>query len=214
MTKRLGILGGTFDPPHKGHLMMARLAREALRLDAVLFVPCHTPPHAQRKRAHAPAWDRFAMCVLAAAGIRHAGVSAVELEAGRRMYTIETLARLRRRMPGARLFFLMGEDSLHDLPAWRRPKALVETFDLVVFPRPGAKRRPIPAYLRARMRIVPRGGLRGRLPSEPAVWMLRHPVAAVSSSAVRRALGEGKKSPPEVPRSVLRYIMHRGLYRA
>ena len=118
--ERLGILGGTFDPPHLGHLMLAECAREALSLDRVLFVPARHPPHKRDRRVSPP---RTRIRLLRAA-LRGTGFSfsPIELERTGPSYTVDTLLALRERHRSAELFLLVGEDSLIDLPGWRAPQ--------------------------------------------------------------------------------------------
>ena len=118
---RLGIFGGTFDPVHYGHLLLAELCREACRLDQVWFVPAATPPH-KSPRAITPAGQRLEMLELAVGGNECFAVSRLEVDRGGVSYTVDTLAELKAADPQRELFFLLGGDSLKDLPHWREPR--------------------------------------------------------------------------------------------
>src|SRR5690242_13897575 len=117
---RLGIFGGSFDPVHYGHLLLAECCRETLRLDEVWLIPAAVPPHKQLREL-ADGKHRLQMLELALGGHEQIRASAVELERGGISYTVDTLAAVRDRSPAAELFLLMGADSLHDLPNWREP---------------------------------------------------------------------------------------------
>ncbi len=213
--KRIGVLGGTFDPVHRGHLFAARYARRMLPLDEDLFVPCYAPPHRGGKPAHSSPWDRYAMTALAVSASPGLGVSPVELEAGRKMYAIEMLQELQKKNRRARLVFLMGEDSLYDLPTWRKAKKLVEQFDFAVFQRRVRRKRPLPAYIERRLRAwkKSRGG-KASLPAERRVYLLSNRVVPLSSTEVRRALRRDPRDGCGVPSLALSFLRKRGLYRA
>src|SRR6186997_2175578 len=115
---RLGLYGGSFDPVHYGHLLLAECALETLRLDEVWLLPAAVPPHKQTREL-AAAKDRLAMLELALGGHEQIRASKLELDRGGVSYTVDTLTTIHQQQPGATLFFLMGADSLHDLPTWR-----------------------------------------------------------------------------------------------
>ncbi len=190
--RRLGVFGGTFDPPHVGHLALAEWARESLRLDRVLFVPAGTPPHKRRADLSSAA-DRLAMTRAAVRGRPGFAVSALEARRRGPSFTVDTLRALRARFPGARLFLLMGEDSLDEFSTWREPAAIRSLATLAVAARPGAGRRR------------PRAG--GRI-----AW-LDNPGLDVSSSALRARARRGRSLAFLVPDAVARVIARRGLYR-
>jgi nicotinate-nucleotide adenylyltransferase len=187
---RLGVFGGTFDPPHAGHLALAEWAREALRLDRVLFVPAGAPPH-KRREGLSPAAERLALTRLAVRG--NPGFAVSSLEARRRgpSFTVETLRALRAAHPGARLVLLMGQDSLAEFETWREPDTIAALATLAVAVRPGAPRP------RTRRRVV---------------W-LDNPGLEVSSRALRARVRAGRSIRYLVPDAVARRIERRGLYR-
>jgi nicotinate-nucleotide adenylyltransferase len=191
--RRLGVFGGTFDPPHVGHLALAEWARERLKLDRVLFVPAGRPPHKDGKGISSPE-ARLAMTRLAVRGHPAFAVSALELGSGAPSYTVDTLRRLRRRHPGTRLYLLIGADSLGEFAAWRGPEAILRLATVAVAARPGSGRRR------------PRAP-RGRLVA------LGNPVLDVSSSDLRARVRAGRSVRYLVPDAVARYIARRRLYR-
>src|SRR6476620_7357600 len=117
---RLGLYGGSFDPIHYGHLLLAECARETLSLDEVWLMPAAVPPHKQTREL-APAKHRLAMLQLALAGHEQIKSSQLEIDRGGISYTVDSLAAIHELHPDATLFLLMGPDSLNDLPTWREP---------------------------------------------------------------------------------------------
>lgn len=194
MKERLGVFGGTFDPVHLGHLRAAEVAREALGLGRVLFVPTGRPPH--RAGAEASVLDRYAMVALATAA--HAGfvLSDLELERDGPSYTVETLAHLRERRPGSELFLIVGSDAFADMGGWRKPARIVELCTVAVIDRPG----------------LPAAALAPTLAGGRVVRVDR-PALPFSSSDVRRLLKEGRSVRYVVPEPVADYIDKRELYR-
>jgi nicotinate-nucleotide adenylyltransferase len=191
---RLGVLGGTFDPPHAGHLRMARLAQSHLGLDRVLFVPCARQPLKDRPPLASP-YHRAAMVALALSNRPSWTLQTLELERGGISYTVTTLESLHREHPGDDLFLIVGGDSLKSFPKWHRAKRILEL---------------------ARLAVVPRGGEGRTLPpwGEGRVHLLRAPDLAVSSTAVRASLARHANLRGLVPGPVLRYIERQGLYAA
>lgn len=133
---RIGIFGGTFNPPHEGHLYLALSAIRLLKLDRVEMVVCHDPPH--RDRPKVDALHRFAMVVLSCAGIDRLVASARELRRPGPSFTVDTLREIAGELPGSELFLLLGADSYDDLPNWHEPEQIVDLAHLVVAPRAGA----------------------------------------------------------------------------
>ena len=207
MTKRIGLFGGTFDPPHVGHLALAEWARDALRLDRVLFVPAGRPPHKGRARLTGVA-HRVAMTRLAVRGERAFTVSAIEARRDGPSFTVDTLRALRRRAPRVRIFLLMGADSLEEFHTWRDPAGIQAMATLVVADRPGASGKGAAAARRARRPVRPPG-----VPGARRVVWLENPALEVSSSAIRARLRAGRTVRYLIPDAVVRYIARHRLYR-
>ena len=203
MSARLGIFGGTFNPVHVGHLVMARDALERCRLDRVLFMPCARPPH---KAAHhlAPDADRLAMLRLAIRGERRFGVSDLELKRGGTSYTIDTIRALQKKFPRARLHFIIGSDSLYELHAWREIKELLRRCVFITLERPGFP--PVRTTARALHLEEP-------WPRRLARTVLRGHGIDLSSTEVRRRVKRGLSIRHLVTPAVDGYIRRRKLYR-
>jgi nicotinate-nucleotide adenylyltransferase len=194
---RIGVLGGTFDPIHFGHLAVAKAAIECAHLDRVLFVPSAEPPH--RTAAGAPAEDRLAMTNLAVQGEPRFEVSDVEVTRGGRSYTVDTLNELHRAFPNDELFLILGWDAARLFRTWREPERVSELASLVTVDRPGMA-PPTPSEL-AILRL------------DPARVVTCHvPTPDVSGSALRRAIASGQPVTGQLPPAVERYIAERHLY--
>jgi nicotinate-nucleotide adenylyltransferase len=191
---RLGVYGGSFDPVHWGHLHVALLAREAAGLDEVLFVPASRPPHKPDRDLSAPE-HRLAMLRAALAAEPRTAISALELEAGGPRYTVDTLARIRSERPGVELHFILGQDSLRDLPQWREPERILAENRVIAVNRPGLDPGTVAPELASRVLMV--GG---------------NPFA-ISASEVRRRAAAGLAIHHLVPEPVAVYISKHGLYR-
>jgi nicotinate-nucleotide adenylyltransferase len=198
--ERLGILGGTFDPPHIGHLWLATVAADELDLAKVLLVPAANPPH-KRRRAISHAADRVLMTRLAVANDPRLDVSLVELEREGPSYTVDTLAELGQRHPDADLVLVLAADSLAQIDTWREPDRLLELASWAVGPRPGA---PLPT----RAELVARWGR-----AASRIHLLGGPALEVSASQIRRRVAAGRAIRYLVPRAVEELIVDRQLYR-
>lgn len=197
---RLGLFGGTFDPVHLGHLILAEQCREALGLDRLWFVVTAMPPHKSGDRT--PVSHRLEMARVAVAG--HAAFEVSEIEAWRPgpHYSVETLAEVQRQRPDDELFFLIGADSLVDLPTWRQPDGIARMATVVVVNRPGVDRNP------ADPSVLPDLG-----PGTRPLRAVTVPPIGISSTDLRRRLAEGRSVRYMVPRGVEAYIEAHGLYR-
>lgn len=197
---RLGVLGGTFDPVHRGHLVLAAAAHAELGLERVLFVPAGQP---WRKggRAITSGEHRLAMLRLGLEGQGAFGIVTLELEREGPSYTADTLGALRRERPNEALFFILGEDALVDLPNWARPGRIQELATLVVARRAGTRRKDVEEVARR----VP--GLLDRV-----VW-LKMPPVEVTATGVRERVRRGLWIGDLVPPAVEAYIREHGLYR-
>ncbi len=200
---RLGIFGGSFDPVHYGHLLLAESCREQLRLDRVLFVPAGTPPHKQG-HCQTPAAQRLEMLALAIGGHPSFEVSSLEIDRGGVTYTVDTLEKLRAERPEDELFLLLGADMFADLPNWREPRRVVELALPVVVGRPGA----------AAVDFAVLSDLATPERVEAARQsQVQMPLVGLSSSEFRRRVAAGRSVRYWTPRAVEKYIETGGLYR-
>ncbi len=197
---RLGIYGGSFDPVHLGHLLLAETCREACELDRVLYLPCGQSPHKPRG-AIATGPQRAEMLAFAVAGDPRFGVCRIELERSGPSYTVETLRQLRIEQPDCELFFLMGADSLADLPLWREPQAILELATIVAVNR---GHRPPPDWTTLESRLGPNVRDRVRFVTMPGIDL--------SATEIRERTRLGQSVRFRVPRAVEEYIRHNGLY--
>jgi nicotinate-nucleotide adenylyltransferase len=193
---RLGVFGGTFDPPHHGHLALAEWARAELGLEQVLFVPAGDPPHKRRTGLSSVA-HRVAMTRLAVRGNPAFAVSTIEASRRGPSWTADTIRALAAAHPRARLHLLMGADMFATFASWREPDEIARLAVLVVALRPGSHAsRRVPAPVRDGRGVV---------------W-LGNPGLEVSSSAVRERARAGRSLRYLVPDAVVRYLERHGLY--
>ena len=211
---RLGILGGTFDPIHRGHLACAVAARDLFRIDRLLLLPAALPPHKLGERV-TPFRHRLAMVALAASGIDRIEASADEALRGGPSFTVDTLSRFRATLdPADPLLFLLGSDSLADLPSWRDPMGILRLANLVVAPRHGTSPDQVAAVLPAdlRARLLPAGVPVEPLPPAGNVYWAAIPEQPVSGTEIRRRAREGASLQGLVPDAVAAYISEQRLY--
>ena len=197
--ERIGIYGGTYSPPHIGHLRAAEYAIEALKLDRLLLIPTGVSPH-KRMSAGATSEDRLQMLRLSAAGIEKAEVSDIELKREGRSYTVDTLGTIRAENPGAELVLLMGTDMFFSFMTWREPEKIMELATLAVFCR-GEKGEA--AKIGAQKTALETLGAK--------IELVKNPVTAISSTDLRRMLVFGCADPFLMP-GVGDYIREKGLY--
>ncbi|MFW6135900.1 MAG: nicotinate-nucleotide adenylyltransferase [Chloroflexota bacterium] len=197
--ERLGVMGGTFDPPHYGHLVLAENARVQLQLDRVLFVPAGEPPH-KPEEPITPAHHRTAMVEATVADNAAFVLSRADLDRPGPHYSVDMLGILRGLHHEATLFFLIGGDSLAEFLSWRNPAGIVEQAHLAVMRRPGWEADV--ASLEARL-----PGIRERL-----TW-LDAPHLEISGTDLRRRVRDGLPIRYLVPHPVLGYVREHGLYR-
>ncbi|GAC1300839.1 MAG: nicotinate-nucleotide adenylyltransferase [Isosphaeraceae bacterium] len=195
---RLGIFGGTFDPIHLGHLILAESCREACELDRVWFVVAGFPPH--KPGARVSASDRVEMARLAIAGHPTFEVSEIEAKRPGPHYSVETLEAIRQERPDDDLFFLIGADSLTDLPSWRSPQRIAELAALIVVNRPGLDAID--------SSVPPDFG-----PAARPILRVTIPSIGIASRDLRKRLLEGRSIRYQVPRGVEAYIDAQRLYR-
>lgn len=199
--RRIGVLGGTFDPPHIGHLWLATLAADALGLARVLLMPAARPPH-KGSRPVSNAADRVMMTRLAIAGDPLLDLSLIEMERPGPSYTVDSLVELRASLGDeVGLVLIMAADSLSEIDTWREPDRLLELAEWAVGPRPG-------------WALPDRGALRERFgASESRIHLLEGPSLDVSGTEIRRRVAAGRSIRYLVPRAVAELIADRGLYR-
>ncbi|HMJ92134.1 MAG TPA: nicotinate-nucleotide adenylyltransferase [Candidatus Acidoferrum sp.] len=191
--KRIGLFGGSFDPVHIGHLLVARAACEELALDRLFFIPAAQSPFKPASMPAPPAL-RLRMLRLALAGKTNCEIDAQEVSRGGVSYSIDTVRDYKRRFPMAEQFYLIGADHVPTLPKWREAEHLATLVQFVVIPRPGE----IPASLPAPFRIQVLGG-----------WPLR-----LSSSQIRQRVRERREVTHLVPPAVADVIREAGVYKA
>ena len=184
---KTGILGGTFDPIHLGHLAAARAAMDCAHLDRVLLVPTGVPPH--RPPTVADADDRLEMCRLAVAGEKRFEVSDLELRRPGPSYTVDTLRELHRSYPGEELFLVLGWDAARLLETWHEPAEVRRLARVVVVTRPGSG-----------------------APATTTEILCERPTPNISGSELRRAIARGDDVSDRLPGAVAAYIAQRGLY--
>jgi nicotinate-nucleotide adenylyltransferase len=198
---RVGIFGGTFDPIHQGHLIIAEQVAEALSLARVVFVPGGVPPHKKASSIEAPVEDRYEMVERAVRGNERFVVDRVEVDAGRTMYSVETVPLVKERYEGDEWFFISGADEVSNLLSWKEPDVLLEEARMVAATRPGydiSNVDRLAAELKNFERIVP-------------VEVSR---VDISSTGIRRMLRKGKSARYLLPDAVHELILDRGLYGA
>ena len=217
---RLGLLGGSFNPIHNGHLAIARQTREALGLDRILFIPTGQPPH-KHSGSLAPAQDRYEMVRLAIASDPTLAISDVELRRPGKSYSIDTV-RLLQQEYGAQtqLFFLVGLDAFLDFPSWRDPQALLELCQFVILSRPGQSFRslstvrllpPIPYPSLADLDAERISQITAPLSTQGLIC-LKLPPCPISASDIRARIRQGLPVANLLPPPVESYILQHHLY--
>ncbi len=199
---RVGLFGGTFDPVHIGHLILAEQCREQAALDEVWFLPAARPPH---KLDHPPTpfTQRVEMLALAVAGNSHFRISEIENERSGPSYTVDTLEELTRRCPTHGWHFIVGADSVPELPRWHLPDRILELAQLLIVARPGAT---LPPEVEAGENLGVGDGAKGRF------RVVRSPLVDVSSRDLRRRAAEGRSLRYLVPHAVEVFIRTHQLY--
>jgi nicotinate-nucleotide adenylyltransferase len=200
--RRIGIMGGTFNPGHKGHLALAKAAKEEFALDKIIFIPSGTPPHKALGNV-IDKNERYKMVKLAVKGFRSYSVSRIELERPGYSYAIDTFRVLKKRSgKKAKLFYIMGLDSINEILEWKKPLELFQLCEFIVGTRPGAK-------LRAFRRLVKFPPLR----KEADKIHLMELKENVSASEIRERLKAGQPVGRFLAKAVEKYIEKKGLYK-
>jgi nicotinate-nucleotide adenylyltransferase len=196
--RRIGILGGTFDPPHIGHLILAEYARVALDFERLLFVPAADPPH-KRDENKVPIEHRLAMLERAIAGNAYFQISRVDIDRPGPHYSVDMVRIIAESYPDADMYFVMGGDSLRDLPTWYHPAEFIQRCKLAVMRRPDETIQPD-----MHEKILP--GLAER------VVMIDAPLVGISSTMIVERISQGQSVRYLVPDPVLAYILECRLY--
>ena len=195
---RLGILGGTFNPPHLGHLISAQEAYVHLRLDQVLVIPANIPPHKAVEDEPGPA-HRVELCRLAVQGDDRFAVSELEIDRDGPSFTVDTLEELNSKAPDSDLFLILGADIAAGLPGWREPGRVLSLSRLAIAERPGTSRADVEAAIRQ-----VHGGDRAEFFPMPTI--------EISSTDIRRRVARGEPINYMVPDAVARYVHEHRLY--
>lgn len=201
---KIGVLGGSFDPIHMGHLVIGEEARHSLGLSKVIFVPANIRPH-KKNRHCAPARDRLAMVKLAVRGHHHFEVSDIEIRRQGVSYTVDTLRALKKvHGAGCRIFFIIGSDTLPELPTWKDVREVARLCTFGVAARPG-------------MRLARMDTLATTIGRDAVARMrrsiLRVPLIGISSSDIRERVASGRPISAMTPKPVADYLRRKGLYR-
>lgn len=197
--RRIGVMGGIFNPIHTGHLVTAEEARHTFSLDLVVFTPAGRPWQKEGV-AVAPAEDRYLMTVIATASNPSFAVSRVEIDREGPTYTVDTLREMSRRYPGADLFFITGADAILQILTWKDPQEVLREARFIAATRPGYDLERLEKELPAGM--------------EDRVLILEIPALAISSTDIRTRVREERPVRYLVPEGVARYIEKTGLYRS
>jgi nicotinate-nucleotide adenylyltransferase len=188
---RIGILGGTFDPPHYGHLTIAEMAIRKLNLEEVIFVPAKTPPHKSVEEISSRR-DRLAMLKLAVAGKERILISEIEFERQGPSYTVDTLTELQREYPDDEFYFLIGADNISEMESWHQPERIFEMVNVVAAGRPG---------------FSGAGKFAGMIES-----FEMKPVN-ISSTMIREKVRAGQSISGLLPAAIEEYVLNRNLYK-
>jgi nicotinate-nucleotide adenylyltransferase len=195
---QIGILGGTFDPIHYGHLIIAEAAMDQLGLDRIEFLPANDPPH-KPEGSVSPARHRAAMVQTAIDPVDYFQLNCIEMERAGPSYTVDSLEQLVRERPQDSFWFIIGGDSLRDLPSWRSPERILELASLAVIDRPGA--------------IYDLAGLEGLVPGlRQRIALVEAPLIDLSATLLRRRFAAGGSIRFQTPDSVIAYMTANGLY--
>jgi nicotinate-nucleotide adenylyltransferase len=199
--KRIGIMGGTFDPIHKGHLALAKAAMNEFVLNEVIFIPTGTPPHKKRKitnKAH-----RYKMVKLAIKGKPKYSISRIELDRKGISYAVDTCNELKKKYgDSAKLFYIMGLDSINEILEWKKPLELFKLCEFIVGTRPGSR-------IRTFRRLVKFPPLQKQVDKIHLMELREN----ISSSDIRERLKEGKSVKSLLPKAIENYIKRNGLYK-
>lgn len=201
--QRLGIMGGTFNPIHIGHLVTAEEARCQFNLDQIVFIPSAHPPHKEDGEI-APAEDRYLMAVIATASNSYFTVSRIEIERGGSSYTIDTLKSLRKiHSEKSKLFFITGADAILEILTWKNPEEISEYCELIAATRPGYSLQKF-----EEIHLFDEGAKK-----LPKVHFMEIPALAISSTDIRERVRKGKSIKYLVTEGVAHYLYKANLYK-
>ena len=188
----IGILGGTFDPIHQGHLTLARRALKQFKLNQVLFIPAARPPHKKKTRSLTPIKHRFEMVRLVVKACSKFKVSKLEMKRKGPSYTVDTLKSLQKKFPKAKLYLILGQDAYAGVDEWKQPETIRLLAHFIVAKRPG-----------------------DRVAKKTGGWVswIRMPLCPISSSEIRKTVKCGRELDDYLPQAVNRYIQRHRLYR-
>jgi nicotinate-nucleotide adenylyltransferase len=195
---RIGILGGTFNPIHNGHIMLAQYCKNEVQLDKIILVPTCTPPHKSNKHL-ADESHRLKMCSLASNGIKGFEVSDVEIRRKGKSYTYETLSYFKEIYPDDELYFIMGADMFLSLPKWYRAEELMKNFKFIAIDREGSFQEKKEQF--------------DKVVALTDATFINVKTPEISSTMVRDAVKAGKSISEFVPKAVEDYIHEHGLYK-
>ncbi len=202
---RIGVMGGTFDPIHYGHLVTAEEARVQFHLDRVIFVPSGHPPHKEERKSLDPEF-RYLMVVIATASNPFFTVSRMEIDRPGPSYAIDTVRELKRELgDGVELFFITGADAILEILTWKEPEKILEECIFIAATRPGYDLRRLEENLPESEKIRHR--------TDPRVLIMEIPALAISSTDIRRRVKEGRPIRYLVPEGVAEFIEKHGFYR-
>lgn len=208
----LGILGGTFDPIHNGHIAAADAAQHALALDAVTLIPSHVPPH-RRDPVGATGEHRYAMAALAASERSGWSASRIEVDRQGTSYTYDTLVKLKETVSvGAQYFFILGADAFAEIASWSRYPAVLDLAHFVVVSRPGITLDSLRERVPSAFPSTSLGAGSHRPPAETRVILVEANTPDISATDIRRRVKSGESIDGLVPGAVASYIQTHRLY--
>ncbi len=219
--KRIGLLGGTFNPIHKGHLHIATEVSKGLELDQVLFIPTGIPPH-KDLLGILPALDRLRMVELALSEMPQFMPCDIEIKRSGASYTIETIKKLKGNHPDDRLFFIVGMDAFSQIATWKDPQKIVCLCDFAIISRPLSPFSSLPLFDPlsladpSSLRQLDAGEIQSydvSICSSTALHFLNIPHSSISASKIRARISEGKSAKNFLPESVESYIIKHELYK-
>jgi nicotinate-nucleotide adenylyltransferase len=203
---RIGVMGGTFNPIHYGHLVTAEEALSQFELDKVMFMPAGVPPHKSDREILLPE-ERYLLTVIATASNPDFVVSRLEIERKGPSYTIDTLAQLQEIFgPDTTVFFITGADAVWEILTWKNAEELVELTEFIAATRPGYSLEKF-----KKLHVLPEG--EGREPGRPRVSIMEIPALAISSTDIRRRVREDQPIRYLVPEGVASYIKKSGFWK-